>query len=292
MKLTDLSLKIQNEVDDNDTINDTIQDELVKECEKSASKYDVLYHCTNIEAFMSIIENREFWLSSLNDVNDKKEIETIHDDDFKDKFFVSCFTYDRNIDKEHWKEYGENGILFSVKKKWFNNKLYGLYTDGKREVIYESHKTATHAMQLQKPGEYFFSVGYNKFLEILYDDDLYIEMKKLFMLGAVAVINPNVGGIIKKTEGVSKREIKNEYEKKWDKEKEVRLRVVINSCKGSDTKVPFKKVVIKLMDDAFDEMEIKFSPNVSSDKKNEVKKKIYKILPNITLNDITLNDIK
>ena len=48
--------------------------EFVRKSKDEAKKYEWLYHCTSVEALISVIENREMWLSNLKVVNDKEEV--------------------------------------------------------------------------------------------------------------------------------------------------------------------------------------------------------------------------
>ncbi len=44
------------------------------ESKRLAEKHEWLFHCTSDVALLSIIQNREFWLSNLKLVNDKEEV--------------------------------------------------------------------------------------------------------------------------------------------------------------------------------------------------------------------------
>ena len=55
---------------------------------KEAKEYPTLYHCTNAEAFINIIKNREFWLSNLKRVNDSIEYEMIDYEKLHTAYYV------------------------------------------------------------------------------------------------------------------------------------------------------------------------------------------------------------
>ena len=93
---------------------------------KEAKAYPKLYHCTNADAFINIVKNREFWLSSLKRVNDSNEYEMIDYEKLKTAYYVACFSSKDDISIDHWNKYGnmDNGILFSINQSWFTKIAY------------------------------------------------------------------------------------------------------------------------------------------------------------------------
>lgn len=274
----------------NDGLNSGIMDgmsekiDFYKSAKTAADQYEKIYHCTNAEAFVSIIKNKEFWLSNLSEVNDSDETKKIDDSRFKDKIFVDCFTYEDNIHHEHWKEYGADGVLFSVKKKWFEKKNAEGIEAG-RTQIYSSRELAFKKAKSdwEKGLTYiprFYIVGFS-FLKVFYDDSLVIKMKEANSYYAVT-FSP-IAGILKNVKGLCERNGKPKYIKDWSDEKEIRLRVIIISDTGEDKILPFKKIAVKLTDDCFDELEIRFSPFLSPGKKEKIKKEVEVLLPNSKL---------
>ena len=102
---------------------------------KAANAHEWLYHCTSVKSLLSIIESHEMWLSNLKDVNDREEANRIDDPEFERSYYIASFTYDADIPKAHWSEYGksEESVLFGVKKEWFTNKQYFLGVNHKIE---------------------------------------------------------------------------------------------------------------------------------------------------------------
>lgn len=108
---------------------------LITDSIEAAKSYEWLYHCTNSKAFLSILKNREFWFSNLNNVNDKDEVARIDDKAYEKAFYIGSFTYNNNIPDEHWKEYAnENGVLIGVKKHWFKRHAVFMNTKNDKEL--------------------------------------------------------------------------------------------------------------------------------------------------------------
>ncbi len=73
----------------------------VNQLKSEADSYEWLYHCTNSTAFLSILNNQEFWLTNIKCVNDKEEAERIDVEEYENSYYVACFTYENNISQEH-----------------------------------------------------------------------------------------------------------------------------------------------------------------------------------------------
>ena len=120
----------------------------IKGSKNRALQHEWLYHCTNANALCSILKNREFWLTNLQQVNDDNEAKRIGAKEYENTFYVASFTYDPDIDENHWKEYGtiEDGVLVAVKNGWFNKKAFFFSKDGHIEddffKIYPSYDIA------------------------------------------------------------------------------------------------------------------------------------------------------
>lgn len=268
-----------------------------KEAKNKANQHELLYHCCSMEAMLSIIENREFWLSNLKLVNDKEECEKIDVLEFRNSFYVGCFTYDDNVPDEHWKEYGtyDDGVLFSVKKEWFSrNATFMTSTNQKMngdfEFIFTSEENAIeYKIREQKRNNRiihpFFIFDFN-FYQVIYDDHLVKDISgkcELTLNDKVykgRSLSPHVAGIIKSRSGMCSRWGNEPYEKDWTTEKEVRLKVGINNVFNNMNEQPiFPKVAVPLNHEAFKEFKIRFSSMASHEKRNEFMIKLKKLLP-------------
>lgn len=257
----------------------------IDDAKKKAASYDWLYHCTNAIALKNILRSREFWLSNLQFVNDKNEAERIDSDEFKNTFFVSSFTYDPDIPESHWKEYGseEDGVLVSVKSSWFERKATFLAgASPLNDDFFTIHKNGDTALrykideQLQGRITNPFFIGSFGMYQVVYDDALFMEVygdSQMEINGQVLPgksVTPDVAGIVKNRKGPCLRQNKEPYEKNWEIEKEVRLKVRIqqldNKKNGNELHdgmimpVPFLRVAVPLNEEAFNEIRIRFSP--------------------------------
>ena len=269
----------------------------IEEARNNAKKFNLLYHCCNMDALLSIIKNKEFWLSNLANVNDKEEYEKIDVQSYKNSYFVGCFTYDNNVPEEHWKEYGsyDNGILFSVKQDWF--KKSAVFMTQNNQKMEEFHIFASNDDAMNKKIKeqeinnriinpyYIFDFD---FYQVIYDDDL-----KKFILSECEskenekyeLLTTNVAGIVKSESGQCCRRGSEPYQKDWTTEKEVRLKVGINNTSNDMNERPiFPKIAVPLSDEAFKEFSIQFSPNVSPVKQHSFIKKLREVLPMSKIN--------
>lgn len=262
--------------------------EFIRQLKKEANDYDWLYHCTNSIAFLSILKNKEFWLTNLKLVNDKEEAERIDVPEYENSYYVACFTYDDNISREHWEEYGNmsDGVLIGVKNNWFIRNACFMNTENRKSdeeffKIYSNSDVALNKKideQLHHRIVNPFYINSFSFYKIIYDDNL---SKSIKGLGSVKLSNgisqgrtltPEIAGLIKNTRGLSRRAGKKEYEKDWSSEKEVRLKVGIqqfnnfkNGYEMHDRMIVdkcfFPKIAVPIIDEAFDVIKIKFSPD-------------------------------
>ncbi len=272
--------------------------DVVNRSKQGAKQYDKLYHCTNADALISIIKNKEFWLNTLKWVNDKDEKNRIDVPKFENSYYVACFTYENAIPDEHWIEYGnnENGILFSVKKEWFLKDISFMSGDNyKTDIedfkIFPSSKiTLDKKIEAQKSGKHFnpFSIFDFDFYKIIYDDDLICNIENegsMNMQGETYVAiaqNPTIAGIVKKKKGLCERFGQKAYIKDWTSEKEIRLKIGV--WQGPTTEKSFEffypKIAVKLDETAFDAFEIRFSPKFDIKRQEEYLDKLYELLPN------------
>lgn len=116
-----------------------------REAKSNAKQYELLYHCCSMEALLSIIKNKEFWLSNLTCVNDHEECEKVNVAEFKNSFFVACFTYEDNVPDDNWEEYSayDTGVLFSVKFDWFKRDAVFMTTTNQKRME-EDHTYLHH----------------------------------------------------------------------------------------------------------------------------------------------------
>lgn len=279
--------------------------EFVRKSKDEAKKYEWLYHCTSVEALISVIENREMWLSNLKVVNDKEEVGRIDVEEYEKAYYVACFTYDSDITDEHWREYGqsENKVLFGVKTSWFKKKLSFLDTNHTKiddncfkicnsfdEAIDYQVKSIKNGKNVPPP---YYVIDYG-FYKVIYDDVLKknIKSKATWMIDGVhleeAAIVPTIPGIIKSTHGICIRNGKDEYDKDWTSEKEVRLKIGVNTNNKQikDIGVFYRQMAIQLSDIAFSELPIKFSPDMKLEQREKSLKRIKSTLPGANVYEI------
>lgn len=275
----------------------------IYESKEAAKSHEWLYQCTTMEALKSILKSKEIWLSNLKNVNDMEEVKRITVPEFEKAFYVACFTYENNIPQEHWKEYGneKNGVLFSFKKEWISKKAKFMYGPGDEVQddnfkIYKNYDEALKATWnaiLEEPKRIYnpyFIFDFN-FYQIVYDDNLKREMSgecvlKMddSVLKGGRFITPEAVGIIKNTHGLCKKTNTETYDKDWTSEKEVRLKIGVKSNYDILPRdIVFPKMAVELKDNAFDELQIRFSPTMAEEKKNENIKELKELLPNSTI---------
>lgn len=286
------------------TVNAVENLHFIQESKKLAQTYEWLYHCTTASALKSILRNKEFWLSNLQLVNDKEEAKRINVPEYEKEYYVCCFSYNSEIPKEHWEEYGnmENGVLIAVKQKWFlRNAIFMCGTNQKCTddffCIMKNQDSALEYKIERQKDQYLtnpFYINSYGFYQVIYDD----KLKKNIHGGAEIEVDgfkipgrslsPEVAGIIKSTHGMCQRNGKEPYEKDWTTEKEVRLKVGIQqfdiNVNGNEVhdgmimqSAFFPKIAVSISEEAFDEIKIKFSPKFEN--KDEFLNELREIMP-------------
>lgn len=276
----------------------------IDESKRLAKEHEWLFHCTTDTALISILKNRELWLSNLKLVNDKEEIERVDVPEYEKTYYVSCFTYDPKIPEEHWLEYGniENGVLIGIKPTWIEREAIFMNTDNQKceDEFWRIFKNQDEALkykveqQLKRKITNPYYINAFGFYQVIYDDTVVKTIKgngTMDINGAVIpgrTLTPGIAGIIKSTKGMCQRWGKEPYMKDWTSEKEVRLKVGIqqfdifkNGYENHDGMIVqngfFPKVAIPVSGKAFDEIKIKFSPNFKN--QEEYLEKLNNILP-------------
>ena len=260
--------------------------DFIKKATLEAEKYDILYHCTNDEALLKIIESRAFHLTCLKEVNDKEENNRITLPEYEKSYFVACFTYENDVDYKHWDEYGTSdcGVLFSVKKEWFLRSA-SFVDDPKGYKIFPSSNAYYEEWEKSR---YPISDAIQdfKFIKITYDDSLIIEMTGDAYMGGTkgSAVIPGIIGTIKKESGPCERNGKT-YIKSWKDEKEVRLitQILLPSIMQNPNRPYFQKISVPLSSDAFSDFHIRFSPRYPQTKKQNFIERIKEILPDSTI---------
>lgn len=276
----------------------------IRESKKLAQSHEWLYHCTTSSALISILKNREFWLSNLKLVNDKEETERIDVPKYDKTYYVCCFTYDSEIPDEHWKEYGniKDGVLIAVKPEWFLRSA--TFMDSVNQkcideffcVMENRNRALEYKIKKQKQSCITnpFYINTFGFYQVIYDDKLKKDIRGNAEIEIDGVkipgrsLSPEVAGIIKYTHGMCERTGKEPYEKDWTTEKEVRLKVGIqqfdinkNGNEEHDgmimTKAFCPKIAVPVSENAFDEIYIKFSPEFEN--KDEFLNELRNMIP-------------
>lgn len=267
----------------------------VREAKNNAKKFDWLYHCCRMESLLSIIKNKEFWLSNLKCVNDKEECKKIDVSEYINSFFVACFTYTDNVPLKHWEEYAtyDDGILFSVRQEWFKKSATFMTTTNQKledNYIFTSQREAMETKIRQQQINniiinpfYIFDFD---FYQVIYDDSLIknISGESEFKINSkifnARSLVPYVAGIIKNTKGFCYRWGSEPYEKDWTTEREVRLKVGIDKMFVNMNDLPiFPKIAVPLSETAFEEFKIRFGPNVLEEKRESFIRELRAVLP-------------
>jgi len=251
-----------------------------------------------MQALLSIIKNKEFWLSNLKNVNDKEECKKIDVDEYKNSFFVGCFTYADDILDEHWKEYGtyDNGVLFSVKESWFNKSATFMTSSNQKmdEDGFRIFSSMQKAMEIKIEEQNlnnrivhpYFIFDFN-FYQIICDDNL---VKNISGDGTLTIddkilgmqtLVPYIGGLVKDTNGICSRWDCKPYYKDWTSEKEVRLKVGIDNVYYNMNNLPiiFPKIAVSLNEEAFKQFRLRFGPTVSQEQKKFFLEELKRLLP-------------
>lgn len=240
--------------------------EIYEEMKKMADENQKLYHCTTIEAFLSIVKNMEFWAFPLSVMNDEDEQYRLVKNEYDDKVFIISFSYKIFGNEDEWAEYSkdkkDNALIFSVKQGWFSEEMYCVEDESKILI----NNTETNLARKR-------DLVVNDFIGVYYDDIYEAEPKfsnEMFIFN-----KPRLAGFIKKKSGVSSV---SKCKKSWSEEFEIRKRIVINKYFGIDFKP--EKIIVTLNSGAFTEFDIKFSPFCSENFITYTKHEIDKILPN------------
>lgn len=103
-----------------------------------AQGFPKLYHLSNFDSLMNIIDAGEFWASPIKKINDQDELFMVKEIGARDYIFVICFSKEIISNHKHWEEYGKgdvkNSIIFSVEQNWFTKEMYS-YESGIKKMI-------------------------------------------------------------------------------------------------------------------------------------------------------------
>ena len=251
--------------------------DIIRKSKAAAKEYQYLYHCTSIEGLKGMLNSNSFWLSNLQCVNDKEEANRISLPEYEKEYYVGCFTYEDNVPRSHWLEYGNlsDGVLFSVKRDWFNF-AESRFLDDSNNIVEMIKFTEKREALKHIIGSYIY-IDRVDFYKIIYDNDLILDMKTEAsiqngdeVLDGGRFIEPEIIGIIKKRSGICKRENRVAYEKVWEDEKEVRIKLMTASVDGSKRLFWTKRLSVPFSENAFSEINLRFSPECDVTKKEEV----------------------
>lgn len=273
-----MTIKVDNLIDNQN---------FIKKSKELAQTYEWLYHITSASALKSILKNKEFWLSNLKLVNDKEEVQRIDVPKYEKTYYLSCFSYASDVSEDNWIEYGKGkeSVLIGVKQKWFKRNVAFMCGDNQKIMddfldIKKNQKCALqYKIEQQKQSKRTnpFYINAFGFYQVIYNDELKknIQGKSEIEIDGVRItgcsLSPEIAGIVKSTHGICCRNGKEEYDKDWTTEKEVRLKVGIqqfdismNGNEEHDKMIMqdafFPKIAVSLTEDAFSVIRIKFSP--------------------------------
>ncbi|HCI18539.1 MAG TPA: hypothetical protein DFH32_07990 [Lachnospiraceae bacterium] len=261
---------------------------------KKIADQEWLYHCTDRHALMSILKNREFYLKNLVYVNDEEEADAIDVNEYRNTFYVGCFSSEIVDTPEHSEEYGktEDSVIIAMKKEWFTRDIHFLDSgEGKWGDLGDTFRIFPNmrdVMAFQRNELihnrfcYPYYIDDYGFYGIIYDDnekqsikcDISLNLNGTEIKGITFI--PELAGIIKKKSGISKRTQKMRM---WSDEKEIRLKVCIHQIDHiqngmeyhDDAMVPItiRQVVVKLTENAFNSLYIYF-PSTFIDKEGYI----------------------
>lgn len=151
--------------------------DIIRKSKAAAKEYQYLYHCTSIEGLKGMLNSNSFWLSNLQCVNDKEEANRIGLPEYEKEYYVGCFTYEDNVPRSHWLEYGNlsDGVLFSVKRDWFNF-AESRFLDDSNNIVEMIKFTEKREALKHIIGSYIY-IDRVDFYKIIYDNDLILDMK-------------------------------------------------------------------------------------------------------------------
>lgn len=218
--------------------------------------------------------------------------------EYETSFYVACFTYMNDISKKHWEEYGygDEGILYSFKQDWIKKEPIFLNSNNsiEEDIYLKIYSTSREALDAsiyeeihnnRKGCNPYYTIDFD-FYQIIYDNKLKKDMQRIVKLQLDDEdiqgrgITPAVVGIIKFERGLCERPGKESYIKEWKEEKEVRLKVGLQSYGAilpSGTYIP--KMAVPLKDEAFSKLQIRFNPDIDKNKMKANMDEIYRILP-------------
>lgn len=235
--------------------------EYFKNLNKKDKKY---YHYTSLKAIDSIIESKEFIISSVDHFNDKKDSKQFGDENEQKRFFSLCFSRGAEENLPLWYLYsgidGKGGRLCFTRNKL--EKILSDTTDKNElrfslwEYDYKHHK------KIKKIGDLKENVDIKiKFHDILYyrADDKKVRLKYNTLTNNGEITKEEVEKYIDENRGFNKGLI-------WYHEKEERLLIEIIG------ELDLKKecVVVCKIDDIIKHAKITTAPEIND--KEELKK--------------------
>lgn len=263
---------------------------------EGAKAYPKLYHCTRLKYLKDIIQNKEFWLTTITELNDEDEIKSFTDEQIKNWFYIASFSKEPIMDVEHCDEYGD--IFVSVKQEWFLPEMYFLDTYNQKVLLdtfaisAETYKSVGEINSNCPMTTMPFEVKVFSFAEVDYTKEGATDITRPIELPfndekiQAYIIIPEAGANVKAEEGLCTRWGNKPKWKVWKDECEIRLKVLIGA--GRLSEVPsqrlFKKICVKLSDNAFDEFDIAFSPALTKEKKQEYIDEINRLFGECKIN--------
>lgn len=262
----------------------------IENSKNEALEYEWFYHCTKPDSLVSMIKSKEMWLSSLQKVNDMEELKRVDVPQYEHSIFVGCFTYDSRVDTSHWSEYADlkDGVLFGLKRDWFNKNV--TFLTEKNEKINEEpfhifnslNESLTFQQNKIKENVIIFNPYYIadfNFYKVRYNNKQKSKIMGICNWGDIKgeEINLSAPGIIKDTSGECKGKDGKVYKKVWAIEKEIRLKVCITTIDKNRNENPpyFNRIAVSFNENAFKEIPIWFSPEMSEEAKRKNINKIH-----------------
>jgi len=251
---------------------------------------DFLYHYTSIESLALILKNRTILFNNLKDLDDLEEGFAPDHENIGKYFFVSCWTYSDEDNISMWHMYSEkmHGVRLRMPVNQFDDKPR-IHDEFNEYYKYSPHDVIDT--------EKFFMMLFSNYTEpatrTFYTDN---EDK----LRTNFFVQDEKGDIIHTSgKGVYKR-------KCWEFQKEVRYHIMVRpketyqdfltkSAKENwkdsyyrEDAVNFRKLFLKIKDDAFEQMEVMLGPGVSPGQKIIIQSLIDKYNPKATITESQL----
>jgi hypothetical protein len=217
-----------------------LENKVKGESTQKKDKIRYVYHYTNIKSVIGILQTKFWHLNLPDNMNDGLEVQNSCQNK-RNNFFFSSFMLDSTESIAMWSMYAQpwiDGIMIRIPvesfKKWTKSKFTVCVVENKKVIL---DRDITELSSLKSYAVVYCLEGKNH-------DELYCGGGKNVKLKGVKY-NKKTSGYVK------------DYS--WNYEKEIRLRVDLNTPKSYD------KIAISIPDDVLDSIEFVTGPRFEAD---------------------------